>query len=81
MTELAQKITGELLALPREDREEIAEKLLQSLYPFHDTVIDRSWAEEAERRVKEYGEGKVEALDGEQVLDFLYFSHIYPIPL
>jgi len=29
--------------------------------------MDRIWSKEAEKRVKEYEEGKIKAIDGEQV--------------
>ena len=31
--------------------------------------IDQLWAKEAEKRVKEYEEGKIEAIEGEQVFN------------
>lgn len=67
MTVFAQKLADEILLLSREDRAELVEKLLQSLNPPVQSDIDRLWADEAERRVKEYEEGKIEALDGELV--------------
>jgi len=40
---------------------------LQSLNTPTQKEVDKLWTEEAEKRVKEYEEGKVEAIDGEQV--------------
>jgi putative addiction module component (TIGR02574 family) len=67
MTDLAKQFADKALLLPREDRAELVERLLQSLNEPGQKEIDKLWAEEAEKRVKEYKEGKIEALDGEQV--------------
>ncbi len=68
MSELARKFANEILLLPREDRAELIHTLLESLnVPFQKDIYD-AWAEEAERRVKEYENGKIKALDGEQVI-------------
>ena len=68
MTVLAQKLADEALLLPREDRAELVEKLLQSLNVPTQTEIDRLWIEEAEKRVKDYEEGKIKSIDGEEVI-------------
>lgn len=67
MSELAKKFAEEVSLLPREDRVELIEKLLLSLNTPSLKDIDKLWAEEAEKRIDEYNEGKVEALDGKQV--------------
>ena len=67
MTNLARKFANEALLLPREDRAELVDKLLGSLNVPTQKEIDRLWAEEAEKRVREYEEGKIKAIDGEQV--------------
>ncbi len=67
MSDLAKKFAEEALLLPREDRAELVEKLLQSLNTSTQKEIDKLWAEEAEKRVKDYEDGKVEAINGEQV--------------
>ena len=68
MSDLARKFMEEALLLPREDRAELVEQLLQSLNIPSQEEIDRLWIEEAEKRVREYEEGKIKSLDGEQVL-------------
>jgi len=69
MCELARKFAEEaLLLLPREDRAELVEQLLQSLNTPTQKEVDRLWAEEAEKRVREFEEGKIEYLDGEMVI-------------
>ena len=74
MTNLARKFANEALLLPREDRAELVNKLLGSLNVPTPKEIDRLWTEEAEKRVREpsltagrYEEGKIKAIDGEQV--------------
>jgi len=67
MTDLAQKFADEALLLPREDRAALVEQLLQSLNVPTQKEIDRLWASETEKRVREYEEGKIKAIDGEQV--------------
>jgi putative addiction module component (TIGR02574 family) len=69
MTKLAETIAEQALLLPREDRAELVEKLLSSLNVPTQEEVDRLWAEEAERRIQEYDEGKVAPLDGERVMD------------
>ncbi len=68
MSDLARKFMKEALLLPLEDRAELVEQLLQSLNIPTQEEIDRLWIEEAEKRVREYEEGKIKSLDGEQVL-------------
>lgn len=67
MSELAKKFADEVSLLPREDRIELVEKLLQSLNTPSIADIDKLWLDEAEKRVKEYEEGSVEAIDGKHV--------------
>lgn len=69
MTDLAQKFANEAFLLPCEDRAELVEKLLESLNVPTQTEVERLWAEEAERRVKEYDENKIQAIDGEKVFN------------
>jgi putative addiction module component (TIGR02574 family) len=56
----------EAISLPVEKRTLLVDKLLQSLNPTQ-SEIDKLWAEEAEKRVKEIAEGSVKALPGERV--------------
>jgi putative addiction module component (TIGR02574 family) len=67
MTELAQKFADDALLLPREDRAELVDKLLGSLNAPLQEEINILWTEEAEKRIKEYEDNKINALDGEQV--------------
>jgi putative addiction module component (TIGR02574 family) len=67
MTEVAKRFMEEAFLLPREDRAELVDKLLGSLNVPVSEETDRLWSKEAEKRVKEYEEGKIKAIDGEQV--------------
>lgn len=59
------------LTLTPEARAQLADKLLSSLDGENQKEIDAAWAEEAERRMKEIREGKVELIDGESVMEEL----------
>ena len=61
------------LALSRSpvEREILADHLLASLDTPDQKEIDAAWAEEAERRMREIDEGKVELIDGELVMEEL----------
>ena len=59
------------LALPAEARAMLADRLLESLDGPGQERIDALWAEEAERRLREIEEGKVETIDGELVMQRL----------
>ncbi len=67
MTDLVKKLSDEIMLLPREIRAELVDRLLESLNVPTQAEIARLWAEESEKRVKEYDEGKIETVNGEQV--------------
>ncbi len=56
----------EAISLPVEERTLLVDKLLQSLNPAL-SDIDKLWAEEAERRLKEITEGSVKTIPGDEV--------------
>jgi putative addiction module component (TIGR02574 family) len=64
--------TNELMSmaesLPIDIKTQLIDKLLNSLHPSQ-KEIDELWAKEAERRVAEIREGKVESVPGEKVFD------------
>lgn len=68
MSDLAKKFLEEALLLPLGDRAELVEHLLQSLNTPTQKEIDLLWAEESEKRIKEYDEAKTESLNGELVI-------------
>ena len=66
-----EEILTAALALPAEARATLADRLLESLDDADQKRIDGLWAEEAERRLREIEEGKVEAIDGELIMQKL----------
>ncbi len=68
MSELARKFIDEALLLPREDRAELVEQLIRSLNIPAQEDIDKLWAAEAEKRIRDYEKRKIKALEGEQVI-------------
>ena len=63
-----EEILSAALALPPGMRAALADHLLASLDGEDQKRIDALWAEEAERRIREIDEGKVEMIDGELVM-------------
>ena len=70
MRDIRRNIEGGCLSWP-EQRAMLADHLLASLDGPDQKRIDALWAEEAERRLREIKEGKVEAIDGELVMQRL----------
>lgn len=56
------------LALPPDERALLADELLVSLDAPDQEEIDGAWAEEIEKRIRDFDEGRVEAIDGEVVM-------------
>jgi putative addiction module component (TIGR02574 family) len=59
------------LALSREQRAELAERLLESLEPDDSITISEAWLREIERRLEDYRSGKAKTIPGEQVMAWL----------
>lgn len=57
----------ELLGLPASALAELARRLIASLDDTDDGDVDALWIEEAERRLSEMREGKIQAVPAEQV--------------
>lgn len=66
-----EEILSAALALPPSARAMIADHLLQSLDEPNQKEIDEAWAKEAERRMQEIREGRVETIDSESVMEEL----------
>lgn len=66
MTALAEKIYDEVLDLPTEQRLGLIDKLLESINPSR-ISIQEAWVKEAEQRLGEYRNGKVQSIPGEEV--------------
>jgi len=61
----AEQIEAEALSLPLRERARLAEALIASLD--EDAEIERAWAEEIARRVKEVEDGSAELVPAEEV--------------
>lgn len=61
-------IIKQALSLPPGARAMLADHLLESLDWDQQKEIDAVWADEAERRMQEIRDGKVQTIDGEQVM-------------
>ena len=68
MVETFDEFIGAALSMPPGGRAMLADQLLDSLDAPNQEEIDRLWAEEAEKRVKEIDEGKVQPISGEEVM-------------
>jgi putative addiction module component (TIGR02574 family) len=62
-----QEIEEKALKLPSTERALLAERLISSLEGEEDAEAERLWINEAERRYREYKEGKVKARPAAQV--------------
>ena len=60
-------ILKDALNLGVRDRAKLAEKLLASLDTLSEKEADRLWADEAERRLKEYRAGRMKAIPADEV--------------
>ena len=63
-----QDLIAEAMALPVEERARVADTLLRSLNP-PDPEKDAQWAAVAKRRLDEIRSGKVQPVDGDQVVE------------
>lgn len=66
MTALAEKLYDEVLDLPTSERLGLIDKLLESINPTMHS-IQEAWITEAEKRLKQYQNGKIQAISGEEV--------------
>lgn len=62
------EIMEEIESLPIDIKTQILERILYSINPMQDK-IDRLWAKEAEKRVKEIESGKVKTISGDKVFE------------
>jgi putative addiction module component (TIGR02574 family) len=68
MAQTEEQIISAALALPVQTRAKLAESLLESLLPPEQKEIDAAWAQEAERRIREYESGQVKSIPADEVL-------------
>lgn len=64
-----EQITEGALALPSEARALLADRLVESLDPADDGQLHSLWASEAQRRLLEVRESRVQAVPGPEGLD------------
>jgi putative addiction module component (TIGR02574 family) len=61
-------IENDAIRLPHHERARLALRLIESLDPGKDEDVDELWLTEAERRLKEYDEGRASARDIDDAL-------------
>jgi putative addiction module component (TIGR02574 family) len=66
MSPRLQQIEAEALRLPPEERESLAEVLVQSLEDASVNEIDAAWIEEAEQRFQKWRTGKTDGIPSEK---------------
>ncbi len=69
MTVAAKKIAEEALALPVEDRADLADRLVRSLDVEEDNVWRNQWEKEALKRLEEVRSGAVQLVLGRSAMD------------
>lgn len=62
-----EELAAEVMKLALEDRAQLASRLLLSLDEPSESEIEKLWLEEAERRLREFREGRVQGIPGDQV--------------
>ena len=62
MSKNGAQVLEEALALPPDERAEVADRLLSSLDKQHQRKIDQLWAEEAEDRINAYERDEIRAV-------------------
>lgn len=68
MSALLDKMTNEILSLPKNDRAQLAHELIVSLDDQIDSDVNDAWKKEINRRVKEIKEGTAKGRPAEQIL-------------
>lgn len=68
MPDSTNDLKQQILALPANQRAELIRDLIDSLDAVDDGDVDSQWIEEAERRYKEYRDGKLKARPAEEAL-------------
>jgi putative addiction module component (TIGR02574 family) len=74
----AEQLLSAALALPPEQREEIAERLLRSLDGTGYVALSPAWQAEIDRRLKEIDDGTAEMVDGDEFLEWLRSKYVRP---
>jgi putative addiction module component (TIGR02574 family) len=67
MTDEVSELAQRGRALPPADRERLVDQLLESLDEPAASALDAAWEGEISRRLAEYDQGRVQAIDAEEV--------------
>jgi putative addiction module component (TIGR02574 family) len=67
MTHEANELLQKALALPEEERAELASTLIDSLDPITDENVEAAWQEEIGRRIEELRSGKAKTIPWDAV--------------
>ncbi len=67
MSKKSDEILSTAMELTLEERAQLAGKLLLSLDEPFDSEVEQLWMEEAERRLKEFREGKTKGIPADEV--------------
>jgi putative addiction module component (TIGR02574 family) len=67
MARSVQELLREASQLSENDRAELAGRLLETIEGPPDPDVEKAWAEEIERRIRELDEGKVKTIPWQQV--------------
>ena len=62
MSITSQGVVEAALQLPEPERAQVVQKLLDSLGPDAETLVDDAWAAELERRLAEFQQGDVDSV-------------------
>lgn len=65
------QLLDEILALPPQERAQLAQQILDSLAPEDAQAIEQMCADEAEARLDAYERGEISALSGEEAIAWL----------
>ena len=76
MTTAFEQLETETLKLDKNERLILGQELLISALDKEETVIEKTWYDEAERRIKAYQAGNVKAYPAGQVLDAIISNQV-----
>jgi putative addiction module component (TIGR02574 family) len=71
MSDVVVEIEARIRALSLEDKTELVRALIAELDGPADSGVERAWLEEAQRRLQEINEGKVQPIPSERVFENL----------
>jgi putative addiction module component (TIGR02574 family) len=66
MSKQLQMVEAEALKLSTEERAELADRLITSL--FHDNEVEAAWSDEVERRIEEIESGRAKLVSADEAI-------------